>query len=109
MVNFPASLAGLSAALLAGGLLLAGPAAADDPEFEMPDVVGGTLEEAEAQVADLSPDIAFETEDLTGQGREVQSPANWTVCATAPEAGETLTAESTVGFVVVRQYEESCD
>lgn len=109
MVNFPASLAGLSAALLAGGLALAGPAAADDPEWEMPDVVGSTLAEAEAEVAGLSPEIAFETVDLTGLNRDVHSPANWTVCATVPEAGGTLTAESTVGFAVVRQYEESCD
>ncbi|CAJ1507068.1 PASTA domain-containing protein [[Mycobacterium] burgundiense] len=109
MIKFLAPAAAVGAVALAAGLTFAGPAAADDPEWEMPDLVGATLEQAESSVAALSDQITFETEDLTGLGREQLSPANWTVCATVPEAGETLTADSTVGFVVVRQHQESCE
>ncbi|CAJ1584396.1 hypothetical protein [[Mycobacterium] wendilense] len=99
--------------LLAGGLALAGPAAAADDTTEtwsMPDVTGKTLAQAEAAVAALSDDVRFRmvSTDMTGYARQQLSAPNWTVCATAPRPGGTVTAKTTVIFGVVRLHSESC-
>ena len=103
-----------AAALLAGALVLAGPAAAKNDEstgpWTMPDVVGKTLAQAEASVAGLSDVVEFRTvsTDMTGFGRYQLSAPNWTVCATAPRPGGTVTAKTTVILGVVRLHTESC-
>lgn len=99
--------------LVAGGLLLAGPASAADDSAEtwtMPDVVGKTLAQAESSVTGLSDSVTIRTvsTDMTGFGRQQLSAPNWTVCATAPRAGGTITAKTTVVLGVVRLHTESC-
>ncbi|CAJ1507065.1 PASTA domain-containing protein [[Mycobacterium] burgundiense] len=100
--------------LMAGGLLFAGPAtAAGDDATEtwtMPDVTGKTLAQAQSAIAGLSDDVTFRTvsTDMTGYARPQLSAPSWTVCATAPRPGGTITAKTTVIFGVVRLHSEPC-
>lgn len=46
--------------------------------------------------------------DLTGEGRRQVMDRNWQVCTSTPAPGESLTADTTVDFGVVRVDNESC-
>ena len=111
MTKHVAGISTLSAILAAGALMLAGPASAADEEgtLEMPDVRGMSLAKAQAAVAALTDErIPTGTLDMNGLAREQLSPANWTVCATAPRPGASFSPDYGVLFGVVRRGLESC-
>lgn len=106
-----ATVSGLCATLCATAIGLGGPALADDSDsWTMPDVRGKTLQQALNKVAGLSSSEVIPTGavDMTRWGRQIMSPANWTVCATAPGPGGTVTVRNGVLFGVVRHQSESC-
>ncbi len=111
MTKHVATITTIGAVLAAGALAFAGPAVADDEgSLEMPDVSGMSLEAAQSEVAGLSEDVEIPTAstDMNGMARQQLSPANWTVCATAPGAGDSFLPEEGVLFGVVRRGLESC-
>jgi beta-lactam-binding protein with PASTA domain len=111
MTKHVAGVSAIGAALVLGSLAFAGPAAAaSDETVEMPDVRGMSLAQAQAAVAGLSDDIRIPTGslDMNGLARQQLSPANWTVCATAPRPGASFNPEEGVLFGVVRRGLESC-
>ena len=112
MTKHVAGVSTISAALAVGALILAGPAAAADEDgtVEMPDVRGMSLAAAKATVAALDESIRIPTGslDMNGLARQQLSPANWTVCATAPRAGSQFVPQEGVLFGVVRRGLESC-
>ncbi|BBZ34601.1 hypothetical protein AWB99_00670 [Mycolicibacterium confluentis] len=112
MTKHVAGISTLSAVLAAGALMFAGPASAADEEgtVEMPDVRGMSLAAAYAEVAGLDESVRIPTGtlDMNGLARQQLSPANWTVCATAPRAGKAFVPQEGVLFGVVRRGLESC-
>jgi hypothetical protein len=85
------------------------PTAAAATSWVMPDLVGGTLQDAQDAVQDLTDyGIAVTTStDATGAGRMQVLDANWTVCSQSVPPGATITADTAIDFAVV-QLDEPC-
>lgn len=78
-------------------------------QWEMPDLVGETLQDAQDRIQDLTDGAVLITvsHDLTGQDRNQVLDQNWRVCTQNIAPGASLTTESEVDFGVVK-LEESC-
>jgi hypothetical protein len=97
-------LAGIVA--LAAGLPLS-PAAAADPSWTMPNLIGTDLQGAQDAVQSLTRGKVWYSgsTDLTGQGRAQLVDRNWIVCNSTPPVGAMFTATTTIDFGVVRDTE----
>ncbi|MDT0610211.1 hypothetical protein [Streptomyces lancefieldiae] len=70
----------------------------------MPDVIGGNAGRAQEQMGSET-DITFE--DASGQGRPVDDPAEWKICASRPGPNQQIT-DYPVVFGVVK-VAENCE
>jgi hypothetical protein len=78
-------------------------------QWEMPDLVGETLQDAQDRIQDLTDGAVLisTSHDLTGQDRNQVLDRNWQVCSQNIAPGEPLTTDSEVDFGVVK-LEEPC-
>jgi hypothetical protein len=77
--------------------------------WEMPDLVGENLQEAQNAIRTLTGNAIMITtsSDATGQGRQQMKVSNWKVCSQYAAAGETITRTSRIDFAVVK-LDEDC-
>lgn len=81
---------GAATLLAAGAIGLAGPAAAAD-SWEMPDVRGLILQEADDLIASATGGaVVARTSDANGMPYEQINLTNWVVCSQSPAAGGTI-------------------
>lgn len=97
----------LTSAVFAGAVLLAGQATAAQT-WEMPDVKGMNLEQAESVILDMTGEtkVAMRSFNTTGATQEQLNPTNWIVCYQYPLAGNELTDKTGIAFGVRRPNED---
>ena len=106
--------------LVAGGLALAGctngepnppgeTSRAPSGPWEMPNLVGSTLQAAQDKIQKLTGNPLFLTlsHDATGQKRFQARDANWKVCTQNVAPGTPFTRNTTIDFGAVKQ-DENC-
>lgn len=92
--------AGLAAALLT----FAAPASADDAP-SMPDVTGAVLQNAVADVADVT-DLPVDPSNVSGPTQVIYNYTNWIVCSESPSAGEEIAPDAEISVDVRRPATE---
>lgn len=92
-------------ALLIASSMLAGTGLDSDPNALVPNVVGTSLSDARAILRDAG--LKTETEDDTGQDRQVFIPGNWVSTRQSPEAGARIGDTRTVTLGVVKDGEKT--
>ena len=85
-----------------GGVAVPTATAADPPV--MPDVVGMTLDGAQAEVNDASgdPNLVLNTQNVGGPTQQQLVPKFWKVCWQSPKAGEPMSADAWYGVGVIK-------
>ncbi|KMO83354.1 hypothetical protein BST22_20140 [Mycolicibacterium chubuense] len=98
-----------TSAFLAAMTGLAGPAAAADDEWVMPDVRGEVLDAAvsdvQSVVGDVELDLRFVPRDYNQQ---VYNLTNWAVCATSPRPEGEISQETKRVIFSLRRLNEEC-
>jgi len=103
MVTFGAAL--MTAAALLGSPVATAQPADDGRTWEMPDMAGMKLAEAEATFTDATAGSGLKLEYFNAAGNYVvYNQTNWLVCNQSPKAGTTLKATSWVGIGINRPY-----
>ena len=100
----------LVAASVVGVAVMLGPAAAAEPSWTMPNLIGMNLQGAQDAIQALTRDAVWYSgsTDLTGKGRAQVLDRNWQVCTSTPVPGTRFTASTRVEFGVVRIDTETC-
>lgn len=94
---------GLSSLMLAAAIGLATPAAAEEQTWEMPDLAGESLLDAEDAVTSLSDETPLVLEsESAGYPQDIFNEAFWVVCEQSPDAGEEIAADTELSVVVAR-------
>jgi len=98
----------LVAAMTVGAAVTLSPAAAAEPSWTMPNLVGMDLQGAQDAIQSLTRGAVWfsGSTDLTGKGRAQIIDRNWQVCTSTPAAGATITTSTALRFGVVRDTEK---
>ena len=97
----------LLATAFAAAALTACSATSHTDHWDMPDLVGKNLQDAQNQIQQLTDNAVRTTShDATPADREQDVDRDWKVCNQSAKPGDQITEESSIDFTVVKNNEK---
>lgn len=97
----------LPVAAITAVLALLGACGTETDHWDMPNLVGKNLQDAQDQIQRLTDNAVRTTShDATPADREQEVDRDWKVCNQSAKPGDQITEESSIDFTVVKTDEE---
>lgn len=97
----------LPVAAITAVLALLGACGTETDHWDMPNLVGKNLQDAQDQIQRLTDNAVRTTShDATPADREQEVDRDWKVCNQSAKPGDQITEESSIDFTVVKTNEE---